>query len=120
MKDLYVFEKSKAKNSSDLPDYKDTPTFQSFLLADNYDKKDQDSKKDLRFVSQLIVSTAALISQADSTVKSTSKIRDITLPFHASSKAKDILSSCIGPKAKNPQSFHVDQKVNDVKKNTRV
>lgn len=35
VKDLQVFEDNKTKSFTDFLDYKDTPTFQSFLLVDN-------------------------------------------------------------------------------------
>ncbi len=40
IKDLRIFEDYKTKTSTDLPDYKNTPTFQGSLLSDDDDNVD--------------------------------------------------------------------------------
>lgn len=70
VKNLQVFEGNKAKASSNLPGYKDAPTFQSFFLVED------DNTCNSKDVDICHIEVSGLISQSERKVKPISKVKE--------------------------------------------
>ena len=93
VKELQIFEDYETKTSTDLPDYKDTPTFQGFLIEDQEEQV-----------------TTPPLSQASLRADNTENAKE---PMATTSKElQDALSSS-GQKVNNNNGTRSDWKVND-------
>lgn len=145
VKDLQVFEDNKAKASTDLPDYEDTPTFQGFLLADDNDKRSSDPESPISNPRQ--AEAPAPTSRSGRTVKPTAKAKEAVSTsahrlsrkvkdaeraerlLHAGQKAKntqdagnakDVENPRVGQKVIDTEPSHVGLKATDVNNTSRA
>ena len=94
VKDLQIFEDYKTKTFANLPDYKDTPTFQGFLIVD------QDKQ----------VTTQPALSRANQRSEKTKNAQE---PTAISSKELLDASSLSGEKVYDTDGALLGRKVND-------